>query len=145
MKLRRLIILVSIFAPLSACDIGDLLLPAGSRGAATPAVAPAEPADPYRTLVLTVARVAGAREITLLKPLVTRRLAGDLEEVMRTHRDRFWNHLDVIRKGVQGGFTMPAPVKRDDGRLELPLKFTGGGEATLIVRHEDGQPRIDRF
>ena len=92
-----------------------------------------------------VARVAGAREIALLKPLVTRRLSSSLDEVIANNADRFWKHLEVLRRGIEGGFSIPSTFPREDGRVEVPLRFDNGGTAQLIVREEDGQPRVDRF
>ncbi len=141
---RRLIILVFCLA---GCDISGLVLPLGSPATPAPAAARTSSNDisSYKTLVRTVARVAGAREIALLKPLVTRRLSSSLDEVIANNADRFWKHLEVLRRGIEGGFSIPSTFPREDGRVEVPLRFDNGGTAQLIVREEDGQPRVDRF
>ena len=97
---RRLIILVFCLA---GCDISGLVLPLGSPATPAPAAARTSSNDisSYKTLVRTVARVAGAREIALLKPLVTRRLSSSLDEVIANNADRFWKHLEVLRRPVR--------------------------------------------
>lgn len=129
---------------LAACDISGLVLPpAGEteihrRGDVQ--------AENHRALVDALGRIAGARELSLLRPLLTRRMATTLDEVTRgLNAERFWQHLGKLQRGIRAGYSFPKAIARDDGRLELPLHFVDGENAQLLIMNEDGQPRIDRF
>lgn len=129
---------------ITACDISGLILPSAGQGSSR--IQGSRPDDPHRALVDALGSVAGAREVALLKPLLTNRLASTLDEVVGgPNAERFWRHMHTLQRGIQGGYTFPKPAPREDGRRMLPLRFKEGGDAQLVIKDEDGQPRIDRF
>ena len=141
---RCLYLLLLLPLSLTACDISGLILPpAGQVSASGPG---GNRTDPHRALVDALGSVAGARELALLKPLLTRRLGSTLDDVVvGPNAQRFGRHMHTLQQGIQGGYTFPEPAKREDGRRDLPLRFKDGGNAQLIIQDEHGQPRIDRF
>ena len=142
---RRLCFHLLLPLCLGACDVSGLILPpagevpAGGGGTGEETVR-------HRALVDALGEVAGSRDTGRLGPLLTRRLAADLKDVVRgPNEKRFWEHLGRLERGIRGGYTFPRALKREDGRLELPLHFADGGDAQLLLKEERGQLRIDRF
>ena len=112
--------------------------PDQSRPAATPRAG-------YEEMFKTLGRAARSHQLADLVPFVSRRLRRELVQTLRRDRQRFWRHMDRVIRGIQSGLTVGTPVKRSDGRLELPLRFGNEDSIKPIIIIEDGQPRIDRF
>ena len=106
---------------------------------------PAAPGASYQKMFQTFGQAARSHQLADLVPFVSRRLRADLVQTLRQHRQRFWKHIDRIIRGIQSGLTVDPPVRRSDGRLDLPLRFGNGDGIRPIIIIEDGQPRIDRF
>lgn len=127
------------------------LLPACSRDLVVPQPQPdlarraASPQAGYEQMFKKLGRAARSHQLADLVPFVSRRLRADLVQTLRRDRQRFWRHMDRVIRGIQSGLTVGTPVKRKDGRVELPLRFGNTDSITPIIIIEDGQPRIDRF
>ena len=127
------------------------LVPACSRDLVVPQTQPdlarptANPRVAYHKMFKRLGRAARSHQLADLVPFVSRRLRADLVQTLRRDRQRFWRHMDRVIRGIQSGLTVGTPVKRSDGRLELPLRFGNEDSIKPIFIIEDGQPRIDRF
>lgn len=104
-----------------------------------------DPTAAYQKMFQTFGLAARSHQLADLIPFISRRLRADLVQTLRQHRQRFWKHIDRIIRGIQSGLTVDPPVRRSDGRLDLPLRFGNGDGIRPIIIIENGQPRIDRF
>lgn len=131
---------------LVACRCGELVVP--EQNSQRPAAAvrrPARAAEPYQRMFTNLARAARSHQLADLVPFVTTRLRADLVSTVRHNRQRFWTHIDRMIDGINSGLTVGTPRKREDGRLDLPLRFANGDAVTPVIAMERGRPRIDRF
>ena len=103
------------------------------------------PQATYDEMFRTLGRAARSHQLADIVPFVSMRLRRELVQVMRKDRERFWRHMDRLTRGIQSGLTVGTPVRRPDGRLQLPLRFGNDDGISPIIILEDGKPRIDRF
>ncbi len=108
-------------------------------------VAPRGPQATYEGMFQKLGRASRSHQLADIVPFVSRRLRRELVQVMRKDRERFWRHMDRLSRGIQSGLTVGKPSRREDGRLQLPLRFGNDDGVSPIIIIEDGQPRIDRF
>ncbi len=136
-------VLLALTVLLPACN-RDLVAP---QGQAKPDLKPTRPSPVavYEKMFKTFGRAARSHQLADLVPFVSKRMRADLVQTLRKHRQRFWNHIDRIIRGIQSGLTVQTPVRRPDGRLDLPLRFDNGDSLSPIIIFEDGKPKIDRF
>lgn len=86
-----------------------------------------------------------AHDFDQFKPWVTKRYAGQFEEIRTKYLERFWRHADKVVAALGSASPNLSLEPAPDGRVLLGVKTAEGTEFKPLMMFEDGSWKIDRL